>query len=315
MTAPRRILVTGAGGFVGRHLMRTLRVEFPGATLIAAQRAVVDGPPGEADETLPFDLLAPIEMEGVIACARPDAVLHLAAQASVAASFREPSLSWRANLLGTVALAEAVLRAAPEALFLLASSAEVFGLSFQVGLPLNEDAALRPANPYAAAKAAADLAVGEMALRGLRAVRMRPFNHIGPGQSEDFVVASFAAQLARIACGAQAPVMRVGVLDRWRDFLDVRDVCRAYALTLRADLPPGTALNLCSGTSRRIGDVLEALVARAGVRPRIDTDADRLRPTDVEFVAGDARRAREVLGWSPCIPWDRTMDDVMEAAR
>ena len=141
---------------------------------------------------------------------------------------RDPDTAWWANVDGTRALAAALMRHAPECRLLHVSSGEVYGLSFNGGAPLDEGAPLRPANPYAAAKAAADLALGEMALRGLRVVRLRPLNHVGPGQSPRFAVAAFARQIARIEAGAQPPVVRTGALDRARDFLDVRDVCDAY---------------------------------------------------------------------------------------
>ena len=135
-----------------------------------------------------------------------------------------------------VATMALVAEASPAARFVHVSSAEIYGLSFQAGVPLTEEALPRPANPYAASKAAADIAIGEMALRGLKAVRMRPFNQTGPGQSDGFVVGAFAHQVARIAAGKQEPVIRTGALDRWRDFLDVRDVCEGYALALAAEL-------------------------------------------------------------------------------
>ena len=221
----------------------------------------------DADETVAFDLLQPDAMAPMLRAVRPDGLVHLAAQASVSASFADPMASWRANLLGTLALGEAVLREAPGCRLVLASSAEVYGLSFRAPAPLDERAPMRPANPYAASKAACDLAIGEMALRGLDAVRLRAFNHTGPGQSEDFVVAAFARQIARVEQGLQAPELRVGALDRWRDFLDVRDVCIAYAAALRgpagdaAASEPGLALNLASGAPRRIGDILDALLS------------------------------------------------------
>jgi nucleoside-diphosphate-sugar epimerase len=254
-------------------------------------------------------------MEPLVARSRPDVVVHLAAQSSVAASFADPLGSWRANLLGSLALAEAVLREAPECRFIFASSAEVYGLAFQAGKALDETAPLMPANPYAASKAAIDLAIGEMALRGLRALRLRLFNHTGPGQSEAFVVAGFARQIARIEAGQQAPLLRVGALDRWRDFLDVRDVCAAYVAALRTDLSNGAVLNIASGTPRRIGDVLEGLLKRTPLRPRVEVETTRLRPTDVERVVGDAARAQELLGWRPSIDWDETLDAVMADGR
>lgn len=320
--APCRLLVTGAGGFVGRHLMSVLRRSFPGATLTAALRprggASPDGTALGADETVAFDLQQPDAMGPMLRAARPDGLVHLAAQASVGASFADPMASWRANLLGTLALGEAVLREAPGCRFVLASSAEVYGLSFRAARPLDEKALMRPANPYAASKAACDLAIGEMALRGLDAVRLRAFNHTGPGQSEGFVVAAFARQIARVEQGLQAPELRVGALDRWRDFLDVRDVCAAYAAALRRPASdrtasePGLALNLASGVPRRIGDILNALLSRSTAQPLIEVEAARLRSTDVAHVAGDAARARDMLDWMPVTPWDTTLDDVLE---
>lgn len=320
--APLRLLVTGASGFVGRHLLPELRRSFPRTILIVALRRGDDAEPDEtelgADETVAFDLLQPDAMAPMLRAARPDGLVHLAAQASVSASFADPMASWRANFLGTLALGEAVLREAPDCRFVLASSAEVYGLSFRAPLPLDERAPMHPANPYAASKAACDLAIGEMALRGLDAVRLRAFNHTGPGQSEDFVVAAFAHQIARAEQGLQAPELCVGVLDRWRDFLDVRDVCAAYAAALRGPTSdataaePGLALNLASGIPRRIGDILNALLSRSTARLLIKVEAARLRPTDVERMVGDAVRARETLGWTPAIPWDKTLDDVLE---
>jgi len=311
---PGRILLTGAGGFVGGHLLPALRAAFPGAVLVGATRRSGDGPAWGADELLPLDLDEPAGLADAVARARPDAVLHLAARADVGGSFRDPMGTWRTNLLGTVALAEAVLRAAPAAPFLLASSGEVYGLAFQRGGAVGEEVLPLPANPYAASKAAADLAMGEIALRGLRTIRLRPFTHAGPGQSDGYAIPAFARQLARIGAGLQPPVLRTGALDRWRDFLDVRDVCAAYVAALgRAEsIPPGTVLNICSGTPRRVGEVLETLIRLSGLAVTVEQEAARLRPTDVERVVGDNARARAMLGWSPAIPFESTLAAVLE---
>lgn len=307
----RRILVTGASGFVGRHLRGALRDAFPAAHLLATSSGeVVTG----WDEVLPLDLLEPASCAAAVGRAAPDAVVHLAALAAVGESFRDPARTWQVNLLGTLALAEAVRAQAPGAFFLLASSAEVYGLSFRAGTALAEDALLRPTNPYAASKAAADLAIGEMALRGLRAVRMRPFNHTGAGQTDAFVVAAFARQAALIAAGRQEPVLRVGALERWRDFLDVADVCAGYVAALQAAerLEPGTVLNLASGQPRRIGDILDGLLRLAGIAPQIEAEEARLRPTDLRSTQGDASAAKRLLGWAPAVPWERTLATVLE---
>lgn len=301
------ILVTGASGFLGRHLRPALRACFPGARLVAARH----GRPAEGwDATLDFPLEDGAALRAALTDLRPAGLVHLAALASVGHSFAEPLAVWEVNLGGTLRLAEAVRVAAPECRCVFASTAEVYGLSFQGGLPLDEDAPMHPANPYAASKAGADLAVGEASLRGLRAIRLRPFNHSGAGQAPAFVLPAFARQVARIELGLQPPVMEVGALDRWRDMLDVRDVCRAYALALaRFDaLPPGAVFNLATGRPQRISDLLDALLARATRPITIHTSPTLLRPTDVPSASGNPRAARDVLGWAP----EHSIEDTLE---
>lgn len=309
--APSRILITGASGFVGKHLLPLIQKNLPLSRLFATSRHSV-GP--QTDVWVHCDISDHENCSEVIRAIRPDAILHLAAQSSVNYSFEEPLLTWRANLIGTINLAEAVLQQVPQCLFLYASSAEIYGLSFAAGRPLTEDAVLKPSNPYAASKAAADIAMGEMALRGLRCLRLRPFNHTGPGQEDRFVVSSFARQIARIEVGLQPPELSVGALDRWRDFLDVRDVCRGYiaALRLGHGIAPGTAINFASGRSIRIGELLETLLAKSRKRIAVRTEVARLRPTDLKYVQGDASRATQLLGWAPSITWDETLQSVLD---
>jgi len=294
---PRRILVTGAAGFVGQHLLPALRAAFPEAELHTPQADVTDA----------------AAVAAAVGAARPDAAVHLAAVAAIPAARLDPGRAWQVNLMGTLNVARAVLEHSPGCTLLFVSSSDIYGASFRAGTPLDEAALLAPLNTYAATKAAADLALGAMAAEGLRVLRVRPFNHTGPGQAPGFVVAAFAEQVARVAAGLQPPVLRVGALDPLRDFLDVRDVCAAYALCLaRSDrLPPGAVLNVASGQPRRVGDVLAALMAAAGVEAEIVTDAVRLRPTDIPVAAGDAALARRVLGWAPAIPWEQTVADVL----
>lgn len=302
--------MTGASGFVGRHLLVALRSAFPNALLIAASRY---GNVAGWDQSVTLDLLDQESCAKAVAWAAPDVVLHLAARAAVGGSFTNPMPSWQANLFGTLALAEAVWSTARDSLFVYVSSAEVYGLSFQTGKALTEDALMQPANPYAASKAAADLAIGEMALRGLRTVRVRPFNHTGAGQSAAFVVPNFARQVALIAGGKQEPVLRVGALDRWRDFLDVADVCAGYAAVLQAEdrLEPGMIFNLASGNPIRIGDILDDLLRLANVEARIEAEETLLRPTDVLRTEGNAFAAKRILGWTPSTPWEVTLATVL----
>jgi len=290
--------------------MPALRNALPSAVLLAAAPVPVDS----ADSTLPLELLDPQSIKDCVREADADVVIHMAAESFVANAFKNPMNTWRINVDGSLLLAQAMMEATPDALLLFISSSETYGLTFQSGRALDEDAPFAPANPYAASKAAADLALGEMALRGLRLVRMRPANHTGPGQTDKFAVPSFARQAAEIEAGLQERVMHVGALDRWRDFLDVQDVCAAYIAAIRLGdaLPPGVAFNIGSGTPRRIGDILDALIQRIGGNVELRTDAGKLRPTDVVTAAYNPARAHELLGWKPAIDWDETLDSVLD---
>jgi nucleoside-diphosphate-sugar epimerase len=297
--APRSILVTGASGFVGRHLMTALAAAYPHAALLTPTISVQNA----------------AEVEAAIRTGTPDVCIHLAAVSAIAAAEQDPDYAWQVNLHGTLNLARALSRHAPGCQMLFVSSADAYGASFRAGLKLDESAPLAPMNVYAESKATADLALGRMATQGsLRVVRLRPFNHTGPGQAPRFVVAAFARQVARIAAGVQAPVLHVGNLQTWRDFLDVRDVCAAYVACIakRDTLAPGTVLNLASGRARRVGDVLADLSGLAGVAAEIEVDVSQLRDSDIWMACGNATRAAELLEWTPIIPWEQTLKDVLD---
>jgi GDP-4-dehydro-6-deoxy-D-mannose reductase len=299
---PQRILVTGAGGFVARHLLPQLRAAFPAAELVllGGAGARVDLADGDA-------------VAAFVAEVAPDACVHLAGVTAVPAANADPDGAWRVNLLGTLALARALQKARADAVLVFASSSEIYGRSFAAGVKLDEAGVPAPMNTYAATKAAADLALGAMAATGLRVMRMRPFNHTGPGQGAGFVVPAFARQAARIAAGLQEPKMQVGALDPLRDFLDVRDVCAAYVAALaRADgLAPGVIFNIASGTPRRIGDILADLLRMAGVEAEVSTGTTLLRRAEIPLACGDAGAARAALGWAPAIGWEQTLADVL----
>jgi len=218
------------------------------------------------------------------------------------------------NLHGSLSLARALLAHAPGCILLYVSSAEIYGRSFTAGHALNEAAVAAPMNTYAATKAAADMALGAMLGDGLKLIRMRPFNHTGPGQTADFAVPAFARQIARIEAGRQEPVLNVGALDPLRDFLDVRDVCDAYVACLkRAEaLAAGSIFNIASGVPRNIGDVLRRLLELSGVKAEISTGKKLLRPSEIPLALGDASAARAALDWAPRIAWDTTLRDVLE---
>ena len=298
----RRILVTGASGFVASHLIPVLRLEFPQAELILC---------GEGQVAL--DITDTAAVAALVRHHRPDGCVHLAAVSAVPAARRDPGHAWRVNLHGTLALADAILEHAPECRLLYVSSAEIYGSSFRAGLRVDEGAPAAPMNTYAATKAAADLALGAMTGAGLRVIRVRPFNHTGPGQAASLAVPAFARQIVRIKAGLQPAVMEVGALDPQRDFLDVRDVCAGYVACLRAEgLAADSIFNFSSGIPRRIGDVLDSMLAIAGVQARVQTGQALLRPSDIPLACGDAARALEVLGWRPTIAWEQTLRDVLD---
>jgi nucleoside-diphosphate-sugar epimerase len=290
-----RIWVTGAAGFVGRRLIARLAAEH-----------VVSGVDREVEITD-----AP-RIARSVAGARPDAIVHLAALSSPAQSLREPEHAARVNYLGTRAVLEAARREAPAARILLVTSGEVYGSSAPGAAPFREDDPLAPGTPYARSKACADLLGARYARDGLDVVRIRPFNHTGPGQSQHFVAPSFARQVAAIAAGRSEPRLSVGNLASVRDFLDVDDVLDAYQRLLDPRVPAGV-YNVASGVGRRIGDLLDTLIELSGARCEIEVDTVRVRPTDC--AVGDASRLRAVTGWEPRIPWRETLRRLLAAAQ
>lgn len=310
-TAPV-ILVTGSQGFVGGWAIAALRDRFPDASIVGTSMAA------DAAGLLPLDLRDDASVDAAVASARPDIVLHLAAISTVAAARNDLAAAFEVNLNGTMRLATAVLRHVPHARFLFVGSSDVYGGTFaRWPAPLDEDAPLAPLNGYAASKAAADLLIGQMAVAdGLRAIRLRPFNHTGPGQDSRFVVPSFARQLARIAAGRQSPSISVGNLEGSREFLDVRDIVRAYAAAASGDdrLFDGRIINLSSGRPIRIRTVLDRLIALSGLSVEVIVDPARFRPEEERFAGGNATRASDLLGWRPSIALDTTLREILDAA-
>ncbi|MFJ4391931.1 GDP-mannose 4,6-dehydratase [Pseudomonas soli] len=292
----KKVLLTGANGFVGR-VLRTYLVS-AGWSVIGTSSS--HSAPAHADDIL-LDVTDADALAGVVKRVQPDAVVHLAAVTHVPTSLREPQLTWRTNVLGTVNLLEAVKHHAPHAFVLFVSSSEVYGEAFKAGVALDEQSRCLPMNPYAASKLAAELACQQHWRQGFPGAIARPFNHIGPGQSPDFVTASFARQVANIEAGLQPPVMRVGNLDACRDFLDVRDVCKAYVQLLAlTDIPvQSRVFNIASGHATKIRDVLDVMLQQSVMDIDIQLDPERLRPSDIPFAVGDSRHMLDATGWRP----------------
>jgi GDP-4-dehydro-6-deoxy-D-mannose reductase len=306
-----RILITGARGFVASHLYNAL-LHACGGDIDVIATAKEPGPHPIFGEVAALDVTDRAAVEAALQSNAPTHVLHLAGVAAPSVANADPHTAWQVHLCGALNFAHTILRR-PDCWLLHVGSALVYGESARSGLALDEGTLLAPTNEYAASKAAADLALGALAHRGLKCVRFRPFNHCGPGQAEGFVVPDFAMQIAKIEAGLIPPVMRVGDLNVERDFLDVRDVVRAYALAVRSavSLAPGVILNIASGVPRRVGDVLDCLLQRSHVKISLEQDPARVRSTEVPRMIGNAARARACLIWSPEHRFEETVADVL----
>jgi GDP-4-dehydro-6-deoxy-D-mannose reductase len=309
-------MVTGARGFVGPYLVEALRrsyennIEIIATAKKAGQHAML-GPVRAIDVT---DRTA---VEDAIVGSNPTHVMHLAGIAAPTAVNADPDEAWRVHLQGTLNLARVILKRAPDCWLINVGSALVYGESAKAGRALDENALLAPLDEYSASKAAADLALGPLIRSGLKCIRLRPFNHTGPGQSEAFVVPAFAMQIARIEAQLAPSVIRVGNLDAQRDFLDVRDVANAYALVMKnlERLESGTVLNIASGIPRRISDILASLIARSRVEISVEQDPMRQRPGDLPILLGDASRARRLLHWRPEYSFEDTLTALLNDCR
>ena len=284
-----RVLVTGADGFVGRHLCRLL--EENGDVVVPLTGAA--GPSGEP----PFDVRDRQGVAEAVSRARPDAIVHLAAVSSVVDSQHDPVATFEINTLGTVNLCQAARETAPNATLLLISSGEVYG-PVPAGRAATEQWPVAPANPYATSKVAAELVALQFGRSyAMRVLIARPFTHIGRGQSPHFAISSFAKQIVALRGTPSRGALQVGNLEAVRDFSHVRDVVAAYRLLIDRGAA-GETYNVSSGHARTVRSVLDELVALAGVDVEIRVDPARFRPADTPNLVGDSTKLR-ALGWVP----------------
>jgi GDP-4-dehydro-6-deoxy-D-mannose reductase len=316
-----RVLVTGIAGFAGSHLAEALAARGdilsglvePGTGIDNLEQVLPRFPGALAPDRLPeVDLRDGEAVGAAVRDLEPDAVVHLAAIAYVPYAVAHPAQTFAVNVGGTRHVLEAVRRFRPLARVVVITTSEIYGPGARERGAMDEDHPVNPRNPYAASKAEADRLAGESASReGLHVVRIRPFNHTGPRQDPRYVCSDFARQVAEAEAGRREPLLRVGNLDVWRDFSDVRDIVRGYVRALDGGRP-GAAYNLCAGRAVRIGEILDSLLGMARLPIRAEVDPARWRPADNPWFLGDGGRASRELGWTPAIPLEQTLRDLLD---
>ncbi len=310
--APVRALVTGAGGFVGKHLLACLAAETDwGLYANAHTRPEHPVAPGRVQWGA-FDLTDHEQTSQGVSEVRPQYIFHLAAQSNVQVAFKDPAATLMNNVAGQLHLLDALRESSPNARILIICSSEEYGLVRPEDIPIDEETPFRPNNPYAVSKIAQDaLATQYFLSYGQQTIRVRPFNHIGPGQTEHFVTAAFAKQVARIEAGLQEPIIYVGNLEAQRDFTDVRDMVRAYLLAAVKG-EPGEVYNIGSGEGHTMQWVLDTFLAISKVEVEVKQDPARMRPSDIPIQICDPTRFQQRTGWQPQIPLEQTLRDILE---
>jgi GDP-4-dehydro-6-deoxy-D-mannose reductase len=310
-----KILITGAGGFVGAHLIEALRERFGAAAEICATTRKSKTKLGD-QMVQRLDVTDRQRVELYFRETKPTHVIHLAGLTTVEEAQMDIRAAWRVHVFGTLNIARAILHYVPDCFLVHVSSGQVYGTGVS-GFPVDEKGVLAPANEYGVTKAAAELALGALCNDGLRVIRIRPFNHTGPGQSHRFAVPGFARQIVHIERGLQSPVLKVGNLDTERDFLDVRDVVRAYAtIVARAnELSSCAVLNIASGTSIQMGELLRKLLLQSTMKITVEIDQNRTRQGDNHYSVGSPLLARKLLDWIPKYSIDETIFDVLQHER
>ncbi len=312
-----RALITGITGFAGSHLAEYILTEHRDTEIFGTMRwrsRMENIRDIESKvQLIECDLRDLTSVKKLIERAEPDRIFHLAAQSFVPSSWNAPAESLTTNILGQLNIFEAVRALDIDPWIQIACSSEEYGMVYESELPIKETNPLRPLSPYAVSKVGQDyLGYQYCQSFGMKVVRTRGFNHDGPRRGDVFVSSNFAKQLAAIEKGKKPPIIHVGNLEARRDFTDVRDIVRAYWLALDGNCEPGEAYNICSGTDYCIKDVLHQLIEMSGVKVEVREDPERLRPSDVPVLLGDASKFHKATGWEPSIPYERTLKDMLD---
>ncbi len=311
------VLITGITGFAGSHLVDYILKEHPDVEIFGTRRW------RSRTETISHfqDDIKIVECElrdltsvfKVIQDIRPDRIFHLAAQSFVPTSWTSPADSLNTNIVGQLNIFEAVRSLDIHPWIQIACSSEEYGMVYDDEVPIKETNPLRPLSPYAVSKVGQDMMGYQYsASYGMKVIRTRGFNHTGPRRGDVFVCSDFAKQVVDIEKKKRPPVIKVGNLEAKRDFTDVRDMVKAYWLSLEGNCTPGDVYNIASGTTHTIQSVLDRLLAMTDVNITVEEDPARLRPSDVQILLGDYSKFHAATGWEPTIPFEKTLQDILD---
>lgn len=306
----KKALLIGAAGFVGNHLINAIAETKDWeifATKLPQERIT-----NEKAEIWNLDILKPEDTDRIFREIQPDYVFHLAAQSSVAASWKNPDLTIDVNIKGSVHVLEAARKLEKQPRILLIGSGEEYGYVKSCEIPIAEENAVRPGNLYAATKACQNM-IGSIYARAYRmdVIMVRAFNHIGPGQADMFVVSDFCRQAAECEAGKREAKLKTGNLQAKRDFTDVRDVVRAYLLLMEKGRA-GECYNIGSGNAVAIRELLDRILSMTNTPIEIETDSARLRPSDIPVIQADIGKLQAATGWVPQIPLERTIKETLD---
>ena len=306
----KKALVIGAAGFVGGYLIDCLRNEF--GMEVTGTRLTNQNFTHEGAEIFDLDIMKKEDISALLEKIRPDYIFHLAAQSSVAVSWKNPQLTVDINIKGTLNLLDAVRELDYKPTLLLVGSGEEYGASGAEHGQINEETVPKPGNVYAATKATQNM-LGSIYAKAysLRIISVRAFNHIGAGQAETFVVSDFCKQVAEIEKGKKDPCLYVGNLSAYRDFTDVRDVVRAYAMLAESG-KYGETYNVGSGHAIQIQTILDKIIARSTAKIEVKIDEKKLRPVDVPKIEADVSKIKKEVGWETRLSIDDTIGDVLD---
>lgn len=310
----KKALIIGAGGFVGGYLARCLMDEFDmevHATKLPGVETLEDIS-FLGDRIYDLDILVKEDIAELFLSVRPDYIFHLAAQSSVSAAWRNPSLTIDVNIKGSVNVMDAIRELYYKPRVVIIGSGEEYGHIEEGDTPINENTKLRPGNIYAATKACQNM-IGTIYSKAydMELMLVRAFNHMGPGQAPLFVVSDFCKQVAEIEKGYRQPVMYVGNLSAKRDFTDVRDVVRAYGL-LAVKGRAGETYNVGSGKAIAIKEVLDKIISLSIAKIEVRVDQNKIRPVDVPIIEADISKINNETGWKPEIPFETTIREILE---